>query len=149
MTFELLNKLIEENNIPKDVRLQSDSGWECDETEMDGVWYNRDTNTMIFTQHGDGSDEYMDKIGWELIYSDYGEIFTKIMRHKTAQERSKLVRAIDTVQNRYYRIRCRNDEEPMDVLYMVMETMTADELPGEVIEYLVKWLENKEGDKTC
>lgn len=53
MTFEKLSKLIEENDIPKDVHLQSDSGWECSETEMDGVWYNRETNTMIFTQDND------------------------------------------------------------------------------------------------
>lgn len=53
MTFEKLSKLIEENNIPKNVHLQSDSGWECAETEMDGVWYNSETNTMIFTQDND------------------------------------------------------------------------------------------------
>lgn len=144
MTFELLNKLIEENDIPKDVHLQSDSGWECDETEMDGVWYNRETNTMIFTQYGDEFDDYMDKIGWELIYSDYGETFIKIMRHKTAQERSKVVRAIDTVRNRYFRRHHRTDEEPMNILHDVMNDVTMDELPEEAREYLVEWLTKKE-----
>lgn len=76
MTFELLSKLIEENDIPKDVHLQSDSGWECSETEMDGVWYNRETNNIIFTQQGDEYDSeydsYMDNDAWELIFSSAG-----------------------------------------------------------------------------
>ena len=39
MTLDILNKVIKENNIPKDVHLLSDSGWECDPTEMDGIFY--------------------------------------------------------------------------------------------------------------
>lgn len=53
MTMELLCRIIEENNIPPDVHLLSDSGWECDPTEMDGVYYDRENNTMYFTQGGD------------------------------------------------------------------------------------------------
>ena len=34
MTMELLCKIIEENNIPRDVHFMSDSGWECDPTEI-------------------------------------------------------------------------------------------------------------------
>lgn len=41
MTFEKLKNLIVENNIPENVHLLSDSGWECSETEMDGIFYNR------------------------------------------------------------------------------------------------------------
>ena len=37
MTMELLTKIVEDNNIPSDVHFMSDSGWECDPTEMDGV----------------------------------------------------------------------------------------------------------------
>lgn len=68
MTFELLNKLIEENNIPKDVQLLSDSGWECSETEMDGIYYNRKENKMIFTQNGNYYDHWFKLDDWELIY---------------------------------------------------------------------------------
>ena len=39
MTFEQLSNIIAENNIPHDVELQSDSGWECCETDMNGVYY--------------------------------------------------------------------------------------------------------------
>lgn len=51
MTFEKLSKIIEKYNIPKDVVLLSDSGWECSETEMQGVFYNREENKIIFTQY--------------------------------------------------------------------------------------------------
>ena len=37
MTFELLCKIIEENNIPKNVKLLSDSGWECSATDMERI----------------------------------------------------------------------------------------------------------------
>ena len=57
MTMELLCQIIEENNIPRDVHFMSDSGWECDPTEMDGVYYDRENNTMYFTQGGDQNYE--------------------------------------------------------------------------------------------
>ena len=50
MTFEKLKYLIEKYNIPSNVKLLSDSGWECDETEMDGVFYNQKENHIVFTQ---------------------------------------------------------------------------------------------------
>lgn len=68
MTFELLTKIIEENNIPKDVKLMSDSGWECNETEMDGIFYNSEENTLIFTQKGDQYDKWYEPEGWKCVY---------------------------------------------------------------------------------
>lgn len=68
MTFELLSKLMDENNIPTNVELMSDSGWECSETAMNGVYYNREENKLIFTQVGDEYDSWFDKEGWELIH---------------------------------------------------------------------------------
>ena len=50
MTFERLSNLINKYNIPKNVHLLSDSGWECDATEMCGVYYNEKQNVIIFTQ---------------------------------------------------------------------------------------------------
>lgn len=59
MTFEELNDLIEKHNIPKDVKLMSDSGWECEPTNMDGVYYFKEDNLIIFTQ-GSKYDDYID-----------------------------------------------------------------------------------------
>ena len=50
MTFEKLAELIDKNNIPKNVALESDSGWECGPTGMDGVYYNQTKNMIVFTQ---------------------------------------------------------------------------------------------------
>lgn len=70
MTFGLLNEIIEKNNIPKDVTLMSDSGCECYATEMDGVYYNIKTNTIVFTQDGDKYDDYRKDDKWKLLYSE-------------------------------------------------------------------------------
>lgn len=50
MTFELLNEIIKQNNIPETVTLMSDSAWECDATDMDGIYYNSESNTIVFTR---------------------------------------------------------------------------------------------------
>jgi hypothetical protein len=50
MTFKDLCKIIKDNNIPNNVILRSDSGWEANDTEMNGVWYNKNRNTIVFTQ---------------------------------------------------------------------------------------------------
>lgn len=58
MTFEKLNNLINKYNIPKNVHLLSDSGWECNETEMCGVYYNKKENIIIFTQEISEYEKY-------------------------------------------------------------------------------------------
>ena len=68
MTFELLTEIIKENNIPSNVELLSDSGWECCETGMNGVYYNRSENKMIFTQEGDTYGRWHNRNGWICIY---------------------------------------------------------------------------------
>lgn len=50
MTFAELNKIIEENHIPHGVKLMSDSGWECGASNMNGVYYNKEKNEIVFTQ---------------------------------------------------------------------------------------------------
>ena len=50
MTLSELNKICKENNIPEDVRLVSDSGWECGPTEMDAVFYSEQENIIVFCQ---------------------------------------------------------------------------------------------------
>lgn len=61
MDFKTFKRIIEDNNIPDDVHLMSDSGWECDATEMDGVYYNRSLNLIVFTQERDRGYETDDK----------------------------------------------------------------------------------------
>lgn len=69
MTMELLCKIIEENNIPRDVHFVSDSGWECEPTEMDGVFYHWKNNTIVFTQGVCSEREYEQAEEWEILYA--------------------------------------------------------------------------------
>ena len=50
MTVEKLQKIIEGNNIPKDAVMYSDSGWECGPTDMNGIYYSKSKNKLVFTQ---------------------------------------------------------------------------------------------------
>lgn len=50
MTYKLLKQIFEENNISQDAVILSDSGWECGPTDMDGVYYSKECNCVIFTQ---------------------------------------------------------------------------------------------------
>lgn len=70
MTVQKINKLFEENNIPDDARLMSDSGWECSASDMDGVYYNRAKNIIVFTQGTESSyiDDFHPELEWELLY---------------------------------------------------------------------------------
>lgn len=70
MRIDLLLNLMEKHNIPKNVTIQSDSGWECCETDMDGIYYNRRSNTLIFTQSGTVYDKWFHSPDWELIYGN-------------------------------------------------------------------------------
>lgn len=50
MTFKQLQRIIKQNNIPENVLLRSNSGWECCATDMDGIYYNPNNNQLHFTQ---------------------------------------------------------------------------------------------------
>ena len=67
MKLNTLLKLINKHNIPEDVLLQSDSGWECDATDMDGVYYNRKLNVIVFTQYISENDSYFNEFDWEIL----------------------------------------------------------------------------------
>ena len=67
MKLNKLLELINKHNIPNDVLLQSDSGWECGATEMDGAYYNRKLNVIVFTQSVDVSDYYFINSDWEIL----------------------------------------------------------------------------------
>jgi len=67
MKLNTLLKLINKHNIPDDVLLESDSGWECGATDMDGVYYNRKLNVIIFTQDVSESDYYFKNLDLEAL----------------------------------------------------------------------------------
>jgi hypothetical protein len=68
LTFEELTYLINKYKIPHNVRLQSDSGWECNETDMCGIYYNKEKNIIIFTQTFDKFErEYTEENGWTKL----------------------------------------------------------------------------------
>jgi hypothetical protein len=50
MTYKLLKAILEENKIPNNVRIMSDSGWECCETDTDGIWFCKEKNLIVLTQ---------------------------------------------------------------------------------------------------
>lgn len=70
MTFKLLQKIIADNNIPEDVHLMSDSGWECDATDIGGIYYNEIFNLIIFTQGFDIDIPYSDDPKWKCLYKE-------------------------------------------------------------------------------
>lgn len=71
MTFKKLKQIIKDNNISEDVHLLSDSAWEVDATEMNGIWYNADRNEIVFTQGTPEYDyHYNDKNDWKLLCSN-------------------------------------------------------------------------------
>lgn len=67
MTFAQLNKLIETYRIPSSVTLMSDSGWECDATHMNGVYYNEEDNVIVFTQSIHKCDSYFEDKKWKAL----------------------------------------------------------------------------------
>jgi hypothetical protein len=75
MNFKILSALIAKYNIPKDVKFLSDSGWECDPTDMGKVYFCEKENTLIFTQ-SDGYKEdcsahkYWKDPDYRLIYDE-------------------------------------------------------------------------------
>lgn len=68
MTFAILKEIFEEHNIPSDAVLMSDSNWELDATHMDGVFYNEETNQVVFTQESEYEDKY-NEAPWKSLYN--------------------------------------------------------------------------------
>ena len=58
MTFGRLTELINHNNISHDVIMMSDSGWEYCATVMNGAYYNKKDNLIVFTQSASEYDGY-------------------------------------------------------------------------------------------
>lgn len=77
MTLEKLNEICKKNNIPENVKLMSDSGWECCETDMDGLYYSRKMNTLVITPTSEFDEKYIGK-GWSKNFIPEGEIFERV-----------------------------------------------------------------------
>ena len=56
MTYRELKEIIEKNNIPEDVVICSNSGWECGATDVEAVYYSASKNEIHLTQKLDGQD---------------------------------------------------------------------------------------------
>lgn len=73
MTIGELKGLIQQHKIPDETIMLSDSGWECCETDMDGVYYNAEKKIIVFTQHCSVYEKYdiryqerIRKLYWEI-----------------------------------------------------------------------------------
>ena len=71
MTYKKLKEIVEKYSIPEDVTMMSDSGWECDATHMNGIYYNAGENCMVFVQHPSSSDEYYKDPNWKKVYGEF------------------------------------------------------------------------------
>lgn len=68
MKLKELYEIIKKNSIPEDAILLSDSGWECSATDMDGIYYNKKENIIVFTQEFDEFDkEYYNNPEWIML----------------------------------------------------------------------------------
>lgn len=68
MTYKKLIHILAKYNIPINARLMSDSSWECNATDMDGVYYNKKENTIVFTQDFSKYEtDYIKENGWEKL----------------------------------------------------------------------------------
>lgn len=69
MTYKKLKEILTRNNIPEDVTLMSDSGWECDATDMDLIYYNEKLNVVVFRQkiYSGYEREYTEEKGWKAL----------------------------------------------------------------------------------
>lgn len=78
MTIEKLNRILKENNIPKDAVLLSNTGRKCWPTATDGVYYNAEDNIIVLTREYNEYDYYGESPEWvELkLKEELGPTFT-------------------------------------------------------------------------
>ena len=55
------------NQIDKNAVIMTDSGWECDETEVNMVYYNAKTNVVMLTRKYGNYETYEDSDDWKLL----------------------------------------------------------------------------------
>ena len=67
MKINELLSLLNKHKIPLNADIQNDSGWECDATDVGGVYYNEVTNTVVLTQEIYVGDIYYGAKGWIVV----------------------------------------------------------------------------------
>jgi len=65
----LLNKLVDANKIAKNVRLMSDSGWECGASDIDGPSYLNANEKMLYKHIVESKVQSMNEIKSGTFYS--------------------------------------------------------------------------------
>ena len=86
MTIEKLIKITKD--LPRDAKVMSDSGWECDATDCDGVYYSKELNIIVLTQ-GDDPYKYSSRIQmfdeerhkWMWVDSEWETLFNEVKKY--------------------------------------------------------------------
>lgn len=68
ITVGVLIELLISNGIDSKAAIMTDSGWECDETEVDAIYYNPKTNVLMLTRKFGNEQAYADCDDWELLW---------------------------------------------------------------------------------
>lgn len=68
ITVGNLMGLITANNIDEHATVMTDSGWECDETEVDMIFYNPKTKVLMFTREYGNALVYEESDDWKLLW---------------------------------------------------------------------------------
>lgn len=67
MTLSELNEICRNNNIQDDVILLSDSGWECSESDICGVYYSEIDHAIVLTQDDDEVEHRIGHATWHIL----------------------------------------------------------------------------------
>lgn len=54
--------------VPSDAAIMTDSGWECDATEVNLVYYNAKTKVLMLTREYGNYEQYADSDDWKLLW---------------------------------------------------------------------------------
>lgn len=108
MTFAELKQIIEENKIPEDVALMSDSGWECDATDINKVFYCEEANAIIFTSEYDSEEDvathgHNQDIGkyWKLLRAWKGPKGIGVNLSAMKQDFNDLSKDVDSLTTKF------------------------------------------------
>ena len=67
MNIENFKKLIEKYNIPEDIILQSDTGWECGYSDLSSIAYNKKEKRIVFLSDDTLIIPYYHTKDWQIL----------------------------------------------------------------------------------
>ena len=67
MELEQLKCLCKKYNIPNDVILQSDTGWECGYSDLILIAYNEKEKRIVFLSDTTSTDDYYHTKDWKIL----------------------------------------------------------------------------------